>query len=349
MVNRIQARKRNLKISRYEFNRSAKDAMKNFALTGAAGYVAPRHMLAIKDTGNDLVACLDPHDSVGILDRYFPKASFFTEFERFDRHLEMLRRRSQDQRIHYLSICSPNYLHDSHIRMALRVHADAICEKPLVLNPWNLDSLEKLEEETGQRVFTVLQLRVHPELIKLKNSLSSHSAPHKHEVCLTYVTPRGLWYNYSWKGSTERSGGLATNIGIHFFDLLIWLFGNVQTSIVSIAEPDRMAGFMEQQSAIVRWYLSTRRTDLPPEAANSQQSSFRSITIDGKEVEFTEGFTNLHTRVYELTLSGKGFGITEARPSITLVHDIRNAPTNSDPIYRHPYLQHANTKEAGQQ
>lgn len=312
--------------------------MKNFALTGAGGYIAPRHLQAIKDTGNRLVACIDPHDSVGILDRYFPEASYFVEFERFDRHLEMLRRKGDDDRIHYLSVCAPNYLHDAHIRLALRLHAHAICEKPLVLNPWNLDSLEELERETGHRIYTILQLRVHPSLVQLKQTLSGSPSTQKHNVCLTYITPRGQWYNYSWKGIKERSGGLATNIGIHFFDLLIWFFGSVQKNIVTVSEPDHMAGFLEQQNANVFWYLSIRKEDMPPQAAQTQQSTYRSITIDSKEIEFTEGFTNLHTRVYEETLRGNGFGINDARPSIKLVYDIRNAQVNTDPIYRHPYL-----------
>jgi UDP-N-acetyl-2-amino-2-deoxyglucuronate dehydrogenase len=312
--------------------------MKNFALTGAGGYIAPRHLQAIKDTGNRLVACADPHDSVGVLDRYFPEASYFVEFERFDRHLELLRRKGDDERIQYLSICAPNYLHDAHIRLALRLQAHAICEKPLVLNPWNLDSLEELERESGYRVYTILQLRVHPSLLQLKQTLSKSPGTHKRDVCLTYVTSRGPWYHYSWKGVKERSGGIATNIGIHFFDLLIWLFGDVQKSIVTVSETDRMSGFLEHQNANVRWYLSISKSDLPPKSVQAQQSTFRSITIDGEEIEFTDGFTNLHTRVYDETLRGNGFGIREARPSINLVHEIRNAQLNPDPIYRHPFL-----------
>jgi UDP-N-acetyl-2-amino-2-deoxyglucuronate dehydrogenase len=312
--------------------------MKNFALTGAGGYIAPRHFQAIKDTGNTLVACVDPHDSVGILDRYFPEASYFVEYERFDRHLELLRRKGDNECIQYLSICSPNYLHDAHIRLALRLHAHAICEKPLVLNPWNLDSLEELERETGCRVYTILQLRVHPSLVQLRQVLKSTPGSSKHNVCLTYITPRGPWYHYSWKGIKERSGGLATNIGVHFFDLLQWLFGDVQKTVVTAAEPDYMAGFLEHQNANVHWYLSIRKEDLLKQSGQAQQTTFRSITIDGKEIEFTEGFTNLHTRVYEETLRGNGFGISDARPSIKLVHEIRNSPTNSDPAYQHPFL-----------
>jgi UDP-N-acetyl-2-amino-2-deoxyglucuronate dehydrogenase len=312
--------------------------MKNFALTGAGGYIAPRHLQAIKDTGNKLVACADPHDSVGILDRFFPEASYFVEFERFDRHLELLRRKGEDERVHYMSICSPNHLHDAHIRLALRLHADAICEKPLVLNPWNLDSLETLEEETSNRIYTILQLRVHPSLVQLRQTLLASPAHNKHNVCLTYITPRGPWYHYSWKGVKERSGGLATNIGIHFFDLLIWLFGSVQTNIVTLAESDRMAGYLEHQNANVFWFLSIRKEDLPQSSRQTQQTTFRSITIDDKEVEFTEGFTNLHTRVYEETLKGNGFGISDARPAIKLVYDIRNSNINQNSQYQHPYL-----------
>jgi UDP-N-acetyl-2-amino-2-deoxyglucuronate dehydrogenase len=312
--------------------------MKNFALTGAGGYVAPRHFQAIKDTGNTLVACIDPHDSVGILDRYFPQTSYFVEYERFDRHLELLRRKGDDERIHYMSICSPNYLHDAHIRLALRLQANAICEKPLVLNPWNLDSLEELENETGNRVYTIFQLRVHPSLQQLHQTLHAQPKKHKHEVCLTYITPRGPWYHYSWKGVKERSGGLATNIGVHFFDLLMWLFGDVQNNKVTLAEPDRMSGFLEHQHANVHWYLSVRKEDLPAQSGQSQQTTFRSITIDGKEIEFTEGFTNLHTRVYEETLRGNGFGIQDARPSLQLVYDIRNAGIEPDRQYWHPFL-----------
>jgi UDP-N-acetyl-2-amino-2-deoxyglucuronate dehydrogenase len=313
--------------------------MYNFALTGAAGYVAPRHLQAIKLTGNKLLACVDPHDSVGVLDRYFPEASYFAEFERFDRHLEMLRRKGDKDRVHYLSICSPNYLHDAHIRLALRLNANVICEKPLVLNPWNLDSLEELEKESGCKVYTVLQLRVHPSLVQLRQTLKQSSSTHKHEVCLTYVTPRGPWYQYSWKGSKERSGGLATNIGVHFFDLLLWLFGGVQKSAVTLADPDRMSGFLELQNAVVRWYLSIRQDDLPVEEGRERQATFRSITIDGKEIEFTEGFADLHTRVYEETLRQNGFGIADARPSIALVHSIRNAPIENNSDFRHPKLQ----------
>jgi UDP-N-acetyl-2-amino-2-deoxyglucuronate dehydrogenase len=299
--------------------------MSNFGITGIAGYIAPRHLQAIRDTGNRLVAALDPHDSVGILDRYFTDVEYFTEFERFDRHLEMLRRREEERRIQFLSICSPNYLHDAHIRFALRVGADAICEKPLVLNPWNLDALQELERETEQRVYTILQLRVHPSLIKLKEEVASQSSKQKRNIILTYVTSRGPWYQYSWKGSIERSGGLATNIGVHFFDLLLWLFGSCQDSEVHLNEPTRMAGFMELENANVKWFLSIDRSDLPAQMVAEKKGTYRSIAIDGKEIEFSEGFTDLHTLVYKRTLEGKGFGIEDARPSIDLVHKIRVA------------------------
>jgi UDP-N-acetyl-2-amino-2-deoxyglucuronate dehydrogenase len=300
--------------------------MKNFALTGIAGYIAPRHLKAIKDTGNRLVAAVDPHDSVGILDSYFPEASFFTEFERFDRHLEMLRRANKGNQVHYLSICSPNHLHDAHMRLALRVGADAICEKPLVLNPWNLDQLQELERDFGTGIHTVLQLRVHPSLIRIKQELDMGTNNKKHTVRLNYVTTRGKWYRYSWKGNEERSGGITTNIGIHFFDLLIWLFGGVQESVVHLLKPEKAAGVLELERANVEWHLSLDAADLPAEHVQKNgRATFRSISVDGEEIEFSEGFTDLHTRVYEEVLAGRGFGIDDARSSIELVHSIRNA------------------------
>ena len=277
--------------------------MKNFAITGVAGYIAPRHLEAIKGTGNRLVAAVDPNDSVGILDRYFPDVSFFTEFERFDRHLEKLRREKSQENVDYVAICSPNNLHDAHIRLALRIDAHAICEKPLVLNPWNLDALQELEQESSARVFTVLQLRVHPALLELKQKLSKEKSKQKHEVVLSYITSRGLWYYFSWKGMIEKSGGIATNIGIHFFDFLMWLFGDVQTSVLHLKDNKRMSGFMELQNANVKWFLSTDRNDLPEETSKKGVSTFRSITVDGEEIQFSEGFTDLHTRVYEETRS----------------------------------------------
>ena len=304
--------------------------MKNFAITGVAGYVAARHLKAIKDTGNNLVAAMDPHDSVGILDQYFPDAAFFTEFERFDRHLEMLKRKGEG--IDYLTICSPNHLHDAHIRLALRLGADAICEKPLVLNPWNIDRLAELETETGKKIYTILQLRVHPVLISLKEKIeANHKSPTtKHSVVLTYVSSRGMWYDFSWKGDPKKSGGIATNIGIHFFDLLIWLFGKPQQSVVHLSERRKMAGFIELQNADVKWYLSIDHSDLPEDIIKNKKNTYRSIRIDDEEIEFTEGFTDLHTEVYKGILEGKGFGISDARPSIELVHSIRNAKVVSE-------------------
>ncbi|OGU69304.1 MAG: oxidoreductase [Ignavibacteria bacterium RBG_16_36_9] len=310
--------------------------MKNFAITGVAGYIAPRHLQAIKDTGNQLVAAVDPNDSVGILDKYFPNVSFFTEFERFDRHLEKLRREGSSHKIDYLTICSPNNLHDAHIRLALRVGANAICEKPLVLNPWNLDALQELEKETSARVFTVLQLRVHPSLIELKEKLAKEKPKQKHEVVLSYITSRGMWYQYSWKGVLEKSGGIATNIGIHFFDLLMWLFGDVQSSALHLKEDQRMSGFIELKNANVKWFLSTDRNDLPEETSTKGVSTFRSISVDGEEIQFSEGFTDLHTRIYEETLNGNGFGIEDARPSITLVQKIRSTSVSESSDNMHP-------------
>ena len=311
--------------------------MKNFAITGVAGYIAPRHLEAIKGTGNRLVAAVDPNDSVGILDRYFPDVSFFTEFERFDRHLEKLRREKSQQNVDYVAICSPNNLHDAHIRLALRIDAHAICEKPLVLNPWNLDALQELEQESSARVFTVLQLRVHPALLELKQKLSKEKSKQKHEVVLSYITSRGLWYYFSWKGMIEKSGGIATNIGIHFFDFLMWLFGDVQTSVLHLKDNKRMSGFMELQNANVKWFLSTDRNDLPEETSKKGVSTFRSITVDGEEIQFSEGFTDLHTRVYEETLKGNGFGIDVDIPSIILVQNLPSANTINDIENIHPF------------
>lgn len=308
--------------------------MKNFAMTGVGGYIAPRHLQAIKDTGNRLVAAMDPNDSVGIIDRYFPNASFFTEFERFDRHLEKLRRTNSPEKVDYISICSPNNLHDAHVRLALRVGADAICEKPLVLNPWNLDALEELEQESGKRVYTILQLRVHPSLLNLKKEITEKIKANpaiKFRVELIYITSRGIWYDFSWKGIKEKSGGVATNIGVHFFDLLIWLFGNPIHSTVIESKLRSVKGSLELENAFVNWFLSINFSDLPEDVKrvnennpDKQITTYRSISIDGNEIEFTEGFTNLHTIVYKETLEGRGFGIKDARPSIDLVYKIRN-------------------------
>jgi UDP-N-acetyl-2-amino-2-deoxyglucuronate dehydrogenase len=313
--------------------------VKNFAITGVAGYIAPRHLHAIKETGNNLIAAVDPHDSVGILDRFFPATSFFTEFERFDRHLEKLRRTKSSEKIDYLSICSPNNLHDAHIRLGLRVGADAICEKPLVLNPWNLDQLQEIEAETSKKVYTVLQLRVHPALLKVKQELSLlNNKKHKHNVILTYVTSRGPWYNYSWKGREDISGGIATNIGIHFFDMLIWLFGGVQKNHLFLREHDKSAGFIELQNANVRWFLSIDPKDLPKESIEKNESTYRSIVIDGEELEFTNGFTDLHIKVYEEIINGNGFGIESARPSVEAAYEIRHLPVTDLKEFYHPIL-----------
>jgi UDP-N-acetyl-2-amino-2-deoxyglucuronate dehydrogenase len=297
---------------------------KNFAMTGAAGFVAPRHLKAIKDTGNRLVAAADPHDAVGVLDRYWFNVRFFTEIERFDRHLEKLRRRPDEERVHYLSVCSPNYLHDAHIRLALRVGADAICEKPLVINPWNLDALEELEAESGRRVYTVLQLRLHPQLMALRERIRAERPTTPHKVSLTYVTARGSWYDVSWKGREDRSGGLITNIGIHFFDLLTWLFGDVQASALHVREPQRAAGWLALDRAEVSWFLSADAADLPFQPVPGVKTTYRSIRVDGDEIEFSEGFTDLHTRVYEEVLAGRGFGLKDARPSIALTANLRH-------------------------
>jgi UDP-N-acetyl-2-amino-2-deoxyglucuronate dehydrogenase len=312
----------------------------NFAITGAGGFVAPRHLRAIRDTGNTIVAALDPKDSVGVLDQFSFDVRFFTEFERFDRHLEKLRRGAEEQRVHWLSICSPNHLHDAHCRLGLRIGADVICEKPLVINPWNLDALQQLESETGRRISTVLQLRMHPALRDLRTSLAA--SPAKHEVVLTYVTSRGPWYDVSWKGQLDKSGGVPTNIGIHFFDLLIWLFGAPVDHRVHVAEPRRMAGFLELERARVVWFLSVEARDLPGGAARAVpggKTTHRTITVDGQELEFSDGFADLHTRVYEETLAGRGFGIDDARASIGLVHALRTAEiTSASTSPSHPLL-----------
>lgn len=312
---------------------------KNFCITGVSGYVAPRHLKAIKETGNKLIAAFDPNDSVGILDSYFEECPFFIEFERFDRHLEKLRRQDKNHQVDYVSICSPNYLHDAHARFAMRIGADAICEKPVVLNPWNIDALQEIEQENNKKVFTVLQLRVHPSLIALKEKLAKEKSSKKKQICLTYMTSRGPWYLVSWKGRLERSGGLATNIGIHFFDLLMWLFGDVKHSEVHVAEPTKTGGFLELENAEVTWFLSIDKSDLPQAAKEKGQRTFRSITLDGEEIEFSTGFTDLHTIVYQDILAGNGFSLEDARPSITLAHDIRNSKPLGIRDNSHPYLQ----------
>ncbi len=322
----------------YKKNALKTEKPKNFALIGAAGYIAPRHMKAIKETGNQLLAALDPFDSVGIMDSYFPDAAFFTEPERFDRHLDKLRRRGNEA-IDYVSICSPNYLHDAHIRMALRNGAHAICEKPIVLNPWNVDALAELENETGNRIYTILQLRHHPAIIALKEKVgkgqlvlanktkpaNSHQPKAKsYDIDLTYITSRGYWYQRSWKGMTEKSGGIATNIGVHFFDMLLWIFGAVKTNRVDEYAPDHASGFLELENARVKWFLSINANDLPDHARKNGQTTYRSLKLDGEEIEFSGGFTDLHTESYRKILAGNAFGLSDARPSIQLVHDIRN-------------------------
>ncbi|MCY7310678.1 MAG: Gfo/Idh/MocA family oxidoreductase [Chitinophagaceae bacterium] len=297
--------------------------MKNFVLVGAGGYIAPRHMKAIKDTNNNLLAALDKHDSVGILDSYFPNADFFIEFERFDRHIEKLKR--QGTHTDYVTVCSPNYLHDAHIRFGLRIGADVICEKPLVLNPWNLEALMEIEDETKQKVYTILQLRLHPAVIALRERIKNGHADKKYDIKLTYITSRGHWYHTSWKGDIQKSGGIATNIGVHFFDMLLWIFGDVKENIVNEHSTDTASGRLELENASVNWFLSIDANTLPDDVKKAGKRTFRSLTVDGDEFEFSEGFTELHTHSYEEILKGNGFRLTETLPSIKLVHQIRNS------------------------
>jgi len=292
-----------------------------FAVIGIAGFVAPRHLRAIKEVGGTVLSAMDPNDSVGVIDSYFPDARFFVEFERFDRHIDKLKRAGTPAE--YISICSPNYLHDAHVRFALRSGATAICEKPLVLNPWNLDGLAEMERETGAKVNTILQLRLHPAIRELKSDLDATPRQSKVDVDLSYVTSRGAWYQASWKGEVAKSGGVATNIGVHFFDMLGHLFGDLQTSDIHLHDPLRAAGYLEFEKARVRWFLSVDRMDLPPHTPEGQ-TTFRSITLDGKEIEFSKGFTDLHTESYKQILSGNGFPIETVRPSIELVSSIRD-------------------------
>jgi UDP-N-acetyl-2-amino-2-deoxyglucuronate dehydrogenase len=299
--------------------------MKRFALIGAAGYIAPRHMRAIKETGNDLTAALDPFDSVGIIDSYFPQADFFTEPERFDRHLDKLRRKGDKSKIDFVSICSPNYLHDAHIRMALRNDANAICEKPLVLNPWNLDGLQEIEAESGNNIYNILQLRHHPSIIALKEKFDKLPDDKIHDIELTYITSRGKWYFYSWKGDVTKSGGIVTNIGIHFFDMLSWIFGEAKGNTVHLMEENKAAGILQLKKANVKWFLSLDKNDLPEQAVKNGLPTYRSITIDKNELEFSGGFTDLHTISYQSILNGTGFRIGEARNSIQIVHGIKSS------------------------
>ncbi len=308
----------------------------NFGLIGAAGYIAPRHMKAIKETGNQLIAALDLNDSVGIMDSFFPNANFFTEPERFDRHIDKLRRKGKTP-IDYIAVCSPNYLHDAHIRMTLRNNSHAICEKPLVLNPWNADALEELEHESGKNIYNILQLRLHPSIVALKKKIEKSPKNSIYDVDLSYITSRGKWYQISWKGTQEKSGGIATNIGVHFYDMLSWIFGDVKENIVHKYENDKAAGFLELKRARVRWFLSIDANDLPKEIAATGQRTFRSITVNNEEVEFSSGFTDLHTLSYQDILNGRGFRIKDARNAIQIVHDIRN---NELVNYgeKHPFL-----------
>ncbi len=315
--------------------------MKNFALIGVGGYVAPRHLRAIKDTGNNLVAAYDKNDSVGIIDSYFPKASFFTEQELFDRHNNWFL--SQGNNIDYLSVCSPNYLHDAHTRYGLRLGCDVICEKPVVLSPWNIDALEEIEQQTGHKAYTIFQLRLHPSVVELKKKIEQGPKDKVYDVDLTYITPRGYWYYASWKGNIQKSGGVATNIGVHFYDMLQWVFGPVQKNVVHIASHDRVAGYLEMRQARVRYFLSINGDHVP----EGHSGSYRSITVDGQEFEFSQGFTDLHTRSYEEVLAGRGFRIGEARECIKTVYDIRHAepiglkgdyhPMAKYPLTPHPF------------
>ena len=308
-----------------------------FALIGAAGYIAPRHMKAIKESGNDLVAALDPMDSVGIIDSYFPSADFFIEPERFDRHLDKLKR-SGNKKVDYVSICSPNYLHDAHIRMALRSGAHAICEKPLVLNPWNLEGLKELEKESNKRIYNILQLRHHKSIIDLKQKIDSLPKDKVHDIDLTYITSRGKWYHYSWKGNISKSGGVVTNIGIHFFDMLGWIFGNMKSNTLHLLTADKASGLLQLENANIRWYLSIDKNDLPIEATTNDLSTYRSISVDGDDFEFSGGFTDLHTESYKSILEGNGFGLDDARNSIEIAHLIRNQAITTNKSDAHPLL-----------
>ena len=319
--------------------------MKNFALIGAAGYIAPRHLKAIKDTNNKLVAAYDKFDSVGIMDSYFPEAAFFTELELFDRHCTKLK--STSEKLDFVSICTPNYLHDSHMRYSLRLGADVICEKPLVLNPWNLDSLVKIEQETGHKIYTRLQLRLHPSIIALKQKVENAPKDKIFDIDLTYITSRGNWYYTSWKGDVRKSGGIATNIGVHFYDMLQWIFGEVVQNIVHVASHDRCAGFLELKKARVRYFLSINANNLPENAVQGEKRTYRTISIDGEEFEFSQGFTELHTESYKQILAGNGFGIKDTYESIKIVHEIRDAqpiglkgdyhPLAKLPLSKHPF------------
>ncbi len=296
--------------------------MKNFILIGAAGYIAPRHMRAIKETGNNLLAAFDPYDGIGIMDSFFYKASFFTEFERFDRHVEKIKRAGI--KIDYVSICSPNYLHDSHIRYGLRIGADVICEKPLVLNPWNVDALIHLEKEYKNKVSTILQLRHHKVILELKDKIKRGPSDKVYDIDLSYITSRGKWYQTSWKGDESKSGGIASNIGIHFFDMLQWVFGPMEGFSVLEKSKDTNSGTLKLKQANVNWFLSINPENLPEKIKSAEKHTYRNITIDGKEIEFSKGFTDLHTVSYQKILEGKGYGLKDAKNSIEIVSQIRN-------------------------
>jgi len=310
---------------------------KNFAIIGVGGYIAPRHIQAIKHTNNDLIAALDKSDSVGIMDSYFPQAHFFTEFERFDRHIEKLKRRKNIQ-LDYVSICTPNYLHDAHIRMALRRGTNAICEKPIVINPWNIDPLVEIEKESNTKVNTILQLRLHPSIIALKEKIDNSPKDKIHEIDLTYLTSRGNWYHNSWKGDISKSGGIATNIGVHFYDMLSWIFGKVTQNKVHLRNESSASGYLEFERAKVRWFLSVDYGNIPEYIRILGQRTYRSIQIDGEEIEFSSGFTELHNKSYEKILKGEGFGLLESKQSIEIVHDIRNAEISRLEGDYHPML-----------
>jgi len=320
--------------------------MKHFALIGAAGYIAPRHLKAIKNTGNNLLAAYDPFDSVGIIDGYFPNADFFVEFERFDRHVDKLRMKSGA--IDFVSVCSPNYLHDSHIRFGLRNDANVICEKPIVLNPWNIEALKEIEKETGKEIYSILQLRLHPSIIALREKVMNGPKDKIYDVDLTYLTSRGHWYYTSWKGDISKSGGIATNIGVHFYDMLTWIFGNVKINTVNIHTHDRAAGYLELEKARVRWFLSINYDTIPAYIKAEGKRTYRSIQIEGEELEFSDGFTDLHTTSYEAILAGKGFRISENSRAIQIVHDIRHSspvglkgdyhPLAKLPLAKHPFV-----------
>lgn len=319
--------------------------MKNFGIIGVGGYIAPRHLKAIKETGNNLIVALDKNDSVGIMDSYFPQCSFYTEYERFDRFVEKIKH--TEDKLDFVTVCTPNYLHDSHIRFGLRAGADVICEKPLVLNPWNIDALQKMEEQTGRKVYNILQLRLHPAIIEWKNMVDNGPKDKVYDVDLTYITSRGLWYYTSWKGDSSKSGGVATNIGVHFYDMLSWIFGNIQENIVHIYEHDRAAGLLRFEKARVRYFMSINADTLPKQALEQGKRTYRKMEMDGKEIEFSDGFTELHTESYKKILAGEGFGLDQAYQSIKIVHDIRNTraiglkgdyhPLAALPLATHPF------------